>query len=76
MDHSAPDGMDRLQKASGKAFDTTFPQLVIKRHEAAVAMAKTEKAEVAFPVAKTMADAIVTSQTVELTKMHVLLGKD
>ncbi|MEV6654712.1 hypothetical protein [Streptomyces sp. NPDC051219] len=29
----------------------------------------------AFPEAKTMADAIITSQTAEITKMKDLLGK-
>ncbi|AWZ10521.1 DUF305 domain-containing protein [Streptomyces sp. ICC1] len=85
MDHSAhgadggmmtPEEMDNLQKASGKAFDTAFMQLMIKHHEGAVAMAKTEKADGSFPEAKTMADAIITSQTAEITRMNDLLGKN
>lgn len=84
MDHSmhgadggmmTPEEMDNLQKASGKAFDTAFMQLMIKHHEGAVTMAKTEKADGAFPDAKTMADAIITSQTAEITRMNDLLGK-
>ncbi|KAB2588179.1 DUF305 domain-containing protein [Streptomyces arboris] len=70
-----PEEMDNLKKASGKAFDTAFMQLMIKHHEGAVAMAKTEKADGTFPEAKTMADAIITSQTAEITRMNDLLGK-
>lgn len=38
-------------------------------------MAKTEKTDGAFPDAKKMADAIITSQTAEITRMNDLLGK-
>ncbi|WP_369275775.1 DUF305 domain-containing protein [Streptomyces sp. R11] len=83
MDHSAhgtggmmtAEEMDQLKKASGKAFDTAFMEMMIKHHEGAVAMAKTEKTEGAFPDAKKMADAIITSQTAEIQKMNKLLGK-
>ncbi|MBT2469925.1 DUF305 domain-containing protein [Streptomyces sp. ISL-66] len=83
MDHSmhaaggmmTAEEMDDLKKASGKAFDTAFMEMMIKHHEGAVAMAKTEKADGAFPDAKTMADAIITSQTAEIARMNSLLGK-
>ncbi|MFD3324388.1 DUF305 domain-containing protein [Streptomyces sp. NPDC058701] len=84
MDHSVhgtdggmmtPEEMDNLMKASGKAFDTAFMQLMIKHHEGAVAMAKAEKADGSSAEAKTMADAIITSQTAEITTMKALLGK-
>ncbi|MFC4606260.1 DUF305 domain-containing protein [Streptomyces maoxianensis] len=83
MDHSAhgaggmmtAEVMTSLEQASGKAFDTAFMELMIKHHEGAVAMAKTEKADGAFPDAKTMADAIITSQTAEIARMNSLLGK-
>lgn len=67
--------MDSLKKASGKAFDTAFVEMMIKHHEGAVEMAKTEEADGSFPDAKKMADAIVTSQTAEITRMNSLLGK-
>ncbi|MGV2920553.1 DUF305 domain-containing protein [Streptomyces alfalfae] len=84
MDHSAhgmggmmtPEEMDELKKASGKAFDTAFMTMMIKHHEGAVTMAKTEKAKGAFPDAKKMADAIIKSQTAEIARMNGLLGKD
>ncbi|MEU9304115.1 DUF305 domain-containing protein [Streptomyces sp. NPDC048269] len=64
-----------LQKSSGKAFDTAFTELMIKHHEGAVAMARTEQGQGAFPEAKTMAEAIITSQTAEIDRMNGLLGK-
>ncbi len=83
MDHSAhgmagmmtAEEMEKLKESSGKAFDTAFMEMMIKHHEGAVAMAKTEKVEGAFSEAKTMADAIITSQTAEITRMNSLLGK-
>ncbi len=83
MDHSAhgtggmmtTEEMDELDKASGTAFDTAFMEMMIKHHEGAVAMARTEKAEGAFPDAKKMADAIITSQTAEIARMNDFLGK-
>ncbi|MEU9254991.1 DUF305 domain-containing protein [Streptomyces sp. NPDC048270] len=68
--------MDRLGKASGKAFDTAFMELMIKHHEGAVAMAKTERADGAHPEAKTMAEAIISSQSAEIATMNGLLGKN
>nr|WP_024127243.1 DUF305 domain-containing protein [Streptomyces sp. F8]AHE39979.1 Putative lipoprotein [Streptomyces sp. F8] len=84
MDHSmhgtsgmmSAQEMDELKNASGKAFDTAFMEMMIKHHEGAVAMAKTEQADGAFEPAKTMAAAIITSQTAEITQMNKLLGKD
>lgn len=84
MDHSehasgglmTAEEMDKLEKSSGKSFDTAFMELMIKHHEGAVAMAQTEKADGSFPDAKTMADAIITSQTAEITRMNSLLGKN
>ncbi|HEY9368165.1 DUF305 domain-containing protein [Streptomyces sp.] len=84
MDHSAHgagggmmtmEQMDQLKNASGKAFDTAFMELMIKHHEGAVEMAKTEQATGAFPDAKTMAQAIITSQSAEIAQMNKLLGK-
>ncbi|MFE6905278.1 DUF305 domain-containing protein [Streptomyces erythrochromogenes] len=67
--------MDGLKNASGAAFDTAFMELMVEHHEGAVAMAKTEQAQGAFPAAKAMAEAIVTSQSAEIAQMNKLLGK-
>ncbi|MFG2875405.1 DUF305 domain-containing protein [Streptomyces sp. NPDC048337] len=67
--------MAGLEKASGKAFDTAFLQLMVKHHEGAVAMAKTEQSGGSYQPAKDMAGAIVSSQSAEITRMNKLLGK-
>ncbi|MGE7384611.1 DUF305 domain-containing protein [Streptomyces sp. NPDC004126] len=67
--------MDQLTKAGGKAFDTAFLDLMVKHHEGAVAMAKTEQADGKYQPAKDMAAAIVSSQSAEITRMNKLLGK-
>ncbi|MFB8119839.1 DUF305 domain-containing protein [Streptomyces sp. NPDC056465] len=69
------ENMDSLKNASGKAFDTAFMEMMIKHHQGAVEMAKTEKAEGSFLDATKMADAIITSQTAEISRMNSLLGK-
>ncbi|MEU9378822.1 DUF305 domain-containing protein [Streptomyces sp. NPDC048255] len=87
--HGQPDGsggsgggmmsaeeMDELSKASGKAFDTAFMELMIKHHEGAVEMAKAEKSQGSFAEARTMADAIISSQSAEIDTMKGLLGKN
>ncbi|GAA2311272.1 DUF305 domain-containing protein [Streptomyces kunmingensis] len=66
--------MNRLKKTSGDAFDTAFMHLMIKHHEGAVDMARTEKAAGSFPAAKKMANAIIASQTAEISWMNKLLG--
>ncbi|MCY0932476.1 DUF305 domain-containing protein [Streptomyces sp. H27-H1] len=83
MDHSShgmagmmsPEEMDKLKDSSGKAFDTAFMEMMIKHHEGAVDMAKTEQARGSFPEAKTMAQGIITSQTAEIAQMNMLRGK-
>ncbi|MGY5079164.1 DUF305 domain-containing protein [Streptomyces nigrescens] len=70
-----PEDMDKLEKSSGKAFDTAFLKMMIKHHEGAVEMAKTEKSEGAYQPAKDMADDIITSQSAEIARMNKLLDK-
>ncbi|MCB5178364.1 DUF305 domain-containing protein [Streptomyces antimicrobicus] len=67
--------LEKLKAATGKEFDTAFMELMIKHHEGAVAMARTEKAEGAHADAKAMAEAIITSQSAEIDHMKKLLGK-
>ncbi|MFD3940957.1 DUF305 domain-containing protein [Streptomyces sp. NPDC058611] len=66
--------MKQLESSSGKAFDTAFLKLMVKHHEGAVAMAKTEQSEGAYQPAKDMAAAIITSQSAEIARMKTLLG--
>ncbi|MER6997460.1 DUF305 domain-containing protein [Streptomyces sp. NPDC000410] len=67
--------MDKLEKSSGKAFDTAFLELMIKHHEGAVEMARTEQSDGRYAPAKDMAGAIVTSQSAEISRMNKLLGR-
>ncbi|MEV7219812.1 DUF305 domain-containing protein [Streptomyces sp. NPDC093681] len=83
MDHSMHDmggmmtaeEMTELENASGKAFDTAFMEMMIKHHEGAVEMAKTEQADGAYGPATRMAGEIISSQSAEIEKMNGLLGK-
>ncbi|MFP1625589.1 DUF305 domain-containing protein [Streptomyces sp. 5K101] len=84
MDHSMHGGggmmtaeeMQQLKDSSGKAFDTAFMEMMIKHHEGAVAMARTEQADGAYAPAKEMAGQIITSQSAEIEQMNKLLGKN
>ncbi|MEV5551660.1 DUF305 domain-containing protein [Streptomyces sp. NPDC052309] len=68
--------MSELEDASGKAFDTAFMELMIKHHEGAVEMARTEQADGAYSPATKMAAEIIASQSAEIEQMNKLLGKD
>ncbi|MBT2530472.1 DUF305 domain-containing protein [Streptomyces sp. ISL-99] len=70
-----PEEMDKLEKSSGKAFDTAFLEMMVKHHEGAVAMAKTEQSDGAYKPAKDMAGTIIASQSAEIERMNKLLGK-
>lgn len=84
MDHSmhGMDGMmtaeemTDLENTSGKVFDTAFMEMMIKHHEGAVEMAKTEQADGAYAPATKMAGGIIASQSAEIGQMNKLLGKD
>jgi uncharacterized protein (DUF305 family) len=66
--------MKNLDKLSGKSFDKAFLQLMIKHHQGAIAMAKTEQAQGSSPDAKALANNIVTAQSAEITTMQRLLS--
>lgn len=70
-----PEEMDMMEKSSGKAFDTAFMEMMIKHHEGAIEMAKTEQSDGAYQPAKDMAGNIIASQSAEITRMNKLLGK-
>jgi uncharacterized protein (DUF305 family) len=65
--------MANLDKLSGKSFDQAFLQMMIKHHQGAITMAKTEQAQGSSADAKALADSIVTSQSAEITEMQKLL---
>ncbi|MET9565780.1 DUF305 domain-containing protein [Streptomyces tauricus] len=84
MDHSAhgmgammtAQEMADLKKASGSAFDTAFLEMMIKHHEGAVEMARTEQSDGAYAPATKLAGEIITTQSAEIEQMNTLLGKD
>ncbi|MEU0738487.1 DUF305 domain-containing protein [Streptomyces sp. NPDC006134] len=84
MDHSShgmggmmtAEEMTALENASGEAFDTAFLKMMVKHHEGAVGMAKTEQADGAYAPAKKMAAEIITSQSAEIEQMNRLLGEN
>ncbi|MBC6460168.1 DUF305 domain-containing protein [Actinomadura sp. HBU206391] len=81
MGHDMGDGMmseqdmKKLEKLSGNKFDKAFLTMMIKHHEGAITMARTEQTSGMSSAAKTLAGTIVTSQSAEITKMRTLLEK-
>ncbi|MFF7278387.1 DUF305 domain-containing protein [Streptomyces griseorubiginosus] len=85
MDHSAHSGMagmmddadmGKLEKASGKDFDSMFLTMMVEHHEGAVEMATTEKAKGEYKDATDMAGDIITAQNAEISEMKKLLGEN
>ncbi|MFE2459508.1 DUF305 domain-containing protein [Streptomyces sp. NPDC059402] len=70
------DETTELENSSGRAFDTAFLEMMIRHHEGAVEMAKTERADGAYGPATRMAGEIISSQSAEIEQMNELLGKD
>jgi uncharacterized protein (DUF305 family) len=69
------DDMDKLEKAKGAEFDKAFAEMMIKHHEGAIEMAKTEKAEGKYAPAKRLADDVIKAQTAEIEQMNKMLGR-
>ncbi|WP_406601872.1 DUF305 domain-containing protein [Lentzea sokolovensis] len=68
------DDMAKLEKSSGAEFDRLWLDMMIKHHEGAVEMAKTELAQGKDEGAKKLAQAIIDGQQQEITEMKALLG--
>lgn len=66
--------MKKLDRLSDKSFDQAFLEMMIKHHQGAITMAKTEQAQGSSADAKALADSIVTSQSAEITTMQKLLN--
>jgi uncharacterized protein (DUF305 family) len=66
--------MRGLQGASGAHFDRMFLQMMIKHHEGAIEMARTEQANGRYADAIALAKQIETAQTAEIAVMKGLLG--
>ena len=80
LDHSGMPGMASpaqlaaLSKASGKTFDKMFLELMIRHHQGAVTMSKTEAAGGRDLRTLEMAQEIGVTQTKEILVMRKLLG--
>lgn len=82
MSHSMPGSgmmteqeMTDLGKASGPAFDRMWVQMMIKHHQSAVAMAKTEQTSGESAKAIELAKKIETAQNAEIATMQKLLNQ-
>lgn len=65
--------MSALQGASGTVFDRMWLQLMIKHHEGALAMAKTQLSQGQSRDATTLAQAVIDGQSKEIATMTALL---
>ncbi|WP_063728837.1 DUF305 domain-containing protein [Streptomyces sp. RTd22] len=86
MGHRSPSGtpsmpgmmddqqMRDMTHTSGKAFDTMFLTMMIKHHQGAIDMARTEKKQGTYGPARTLAGDIITTQTAQITQMRKMLG--
>ena len=70
-----PQEMDDLTKASGTMFDRMWTEMMIKHHQGAVAMAKTEQTTGKDTASVALAKKIETAQTTEIATMQRLLGR-
>jgi len=67
--------MAKMMAASGPAFDRLFLTMMIRHHEGAVQMAKTERLHGEYGPARAMAQFIIASQTAQIAQMRTLLGQ-
>ncbi|MGI8867287.1 MAG: DUF305 domain-containing protein [Mycobacteriales bacterium] len=68
------DDMASLNKATGAAFDKLWLTQMIRHHQGAIMMARTEHADGQNPDAKTLARSISASQSREISQMTHLLS--
>ena len=65
--------MTKLNGATGAGFDRTWLDMMVKHHQGAVEMARTEQEKGSSADAKKLAQDIVTAQQAEITEMQALL---
>lgn len=70
------DEMGQLETATGAEFDKMWLQMMIKHHQGAITMARTELTGGADADAKTLAQAIIDGQSDEIATMTALLTGD
>ncbi|HEX6351528.1 DUF305 domain-containing protein [Actinophytocola sp.] len=72
MGMMTPDEMQQLEQTTGAAFDRLWVELMIKHHQGAVNMARTELAQGENADAKALAQKILDVQEAEITEMRAL----
>ena len=80
MDHSMPGTMSdaemqSLEQAKGAEFDKMWLDMMIKHHQGAVDMARTEVAHGGNADAKALAQKIIDTQQTEITEMQGVLSQ-
>ncbi|CAM3372306.1 DUF305 domain-containing protein [Kibdelosporangium persicum] len=65
--------MKQLEAAKGAEFDRMWMQMMIKHHEGAIEMARTELSKGASAEAKALAQKIIDAQQAEITEMQGLM---
>ena len=79
-DMSSMDGMmtdeemNELRAQNGESFDTLWLEMMMRHHEGAIAMAKTEQAEGSSPAALALAGQIISAQESEIVEITALLA--
>jgi uncharacterized protein (DUF305 family) len=69
------DDMKKLEQAEGAEFDKMWLDMMIKHHQGAIDMAKTELGKGASTDAKALAQKIIDAQQGEITEMQGLLSR-
>jgi uncharacterized protein (DUF305 family) len=69
------DEMSELGNAKGTMFDRMWTQMMIKHHQGAVTMAKTEQTQGKDPASIALAKTVQAAQTTEIATMKRLLGQ-
>lgn len=69
------DEMSGLESASDADFQDMWLEMMIRHHEGAIEMARTESEDGKFPAALDLADSIATSQAKEIDTMKALLAQ-
>ena len=67
--------MQALMNATGADFDRMWLEMMIAHHEGAITMAEQVKAESSNVEVTTLADAVISGQTAEITTMQQLLSQ-
>ena len=67
------DEMAELEQLEGAEFDRAWMEMMIRHHEGAIAMAKTEQEDGSLDDVKALADTIIAAQQKEIDEMQGLL---